>query len=57
MGKLIPVDHTQPGSTSDIVCSVCRRPWGGLFYDKTTETFRHRDPDECNGKLKVASRR
>jgi hypothetical protein len=36
-------DSPSWGSTS-IVCDKCGRPWGGLVYDRETESFRHRRP-------------
>lgn len=52
MGKLLPVDNTNYGSYSDIVCCVCRKAFGGLTYDVEREVFIHRDPDECMFRLK-----
>jgi hypothetical protein len=50
MGRLIPVDYTEPFNATDVICCVCRKPFGGLIYDPDEDVFRHRDPDECDNR-------
>jgi hypothetical protein len=47
MGKMLPVDFTQPFNSTDIRCHLCNSAWGGLVYDPETDTFCHRDKRSC----------
>lgn len=47
MGKMMPVDTTQYWNSTDIVCCVCGKAFGGLTYDVEGDVFVHRDSQEC----------
>lgn len=47
MGKMLPVDTTEYWNSTDIVCCVCGKAFGGLVYDPDNDIFVHRTDDEC----------
>ena len=50
MGKMLPVDETQPFNSSDVVCLFCKSPFGGLIYVEDRDVFVHRDTEQCKGR-------
>jgi len=57
MGKMLPVDFTVPHNSTDVLCFICRSPYGGLTYNAENETFRHRDPKECDDRSTKTNQR
>lgn len=52
MGKMLPVDSVHYWNSTDIVCRVCGKAFGGLTYDTEDDVFIHRDDEECGKRLK-----
>lgn len=41
---------------TDIVCDVCKSPWGGLIYHDESGIFTHRQPSQCGLYMKKSLR-